>query len=66
MLLVWALLVEELSPGLSAFYATALLVVILLTQKPLIAMFRGQASARTRFRAGWHDLVDGLGSARAT
>ena len=39
-LLIWSLLVETLSPGLSAFYATVFLIVILLTQKPLTAMFR--------------------------
>ncbi|HEY2561657.1 MAG TPA: TRAP transporter permease [Caldimonas sp.] len=58
--LVWALLVEELSPGLSAFYAAVLLVVILLTQKPLIAFFRRQTLQRAVFRAGVDDLVDGL------
>ncbi len=61
-LLIWVLMVEHLSPGLSAFYATALLIVILLTQKPLLAMFRGEASPLARFRAGWNDLVDGLGT----
>jgi TRAP transporter 4TM/12TM fusion protein len=61
-LLIWVLLVERLSPGLSAFYATALLIAILLTQKPLIAMFRGEASPLSRLRAGWNDLIDGLGT----
>ncbi len=59
-LLIWALLVEELSPGLSAFYATVALIVILLTQKPLLALFRGQREVAKRFRSGWNDLVDGL------
>lgn len=58
--LVWALLVEELSPGLSAFYATLLLIIILVTQRPLIAYFRRQALHRAVFRAGFDDLVDGL------
>ncbi len=61
-LLIWVLMVERLSPGLSAFYATVLLIVILLTQKPLLALFRGQPEIGARFRAGWHDLVDGLGT----
>jgi TRAP transporter 4TM/12TM fusion protein len=61
-LLIWVLLVEHLSPGLSAFYATALLIVILLTQKPLIAMFRREASPLSRFRTGCNDLIDGLGA----
>ena len=61
-LLIWVLLVEHLSPGLSAFYATALLIIILLTQKPLIAMFRNEVSPLLRLRAGWNDLIDGLGA----
>ncbi len=61
-LLIWVLMIEHLSPGLSAFYATTLLIVILLTQKPLIAMFRGEAASLARARAGWSDLVDGLGT----
>ena len=59
-LLIWSLLVEELSPGLSAFYASVSLVVILLTQKPLLAWFRGQANPAARLREGWVDLVQGL------
>ncbi len=59
-LLIWSLLVEELSPGLSAFYASVSLVVILLTQKPLLALFRGQARPWSRMREGWIDLVGGL------
>jgi TRAP transporter 4TM/12TM fusion protein len=59
-LLIWSLLVEELSPGLSAFYATLSLIVILLTQKPLLALFRGEAHPLQRIRQGWTDLVEGL------
>ena len=34
--------------------------LILLTQKPLLAFFRGQALSFAVYRAGWDDLVDGL------
>ncbi|MGL6165308.1 MAG: TRAP transporter permease, partial [Aeromonas veronii] len=34
--LVWCLMVERLSPGLSAFWGTVMLVIILLTQRPLL------------------------------
>ncbi|HKW79570.1 MAG TPA: TRAP transporter permease [Casimicrobiaceae bacterium] len=61
-LLIWVLMVEHLSPGLSAFYATVLLIVILLTQKPLIALFRRQSVPWSRLRGGFSDLVDGLGN----
>ncbi len=59
-LLVWCLLVENLSPGLSAFYATVLLMIILVTQKPIIARFRRQPLTPAVMRAGVDDLVDGL------
>jgi TRAP transporter 4TM/12TM fusion protein len=57
--LVWTLMVERLSPGLSAFYATALMIFILLTQRPLIAAFRG-AGASGAFARGLGDLREGL------
>lgn len=58
--LVWCLMVEQFSPGLSAFYATALMIVILLTQRPLFALFRGQGEFGAAFRRGFDDTVDGL------
>lgn len=60
--LVWFLMIERYSPGLSAFYAVVLLIVIILTQKPLKAFFRGlQASERAAaMREGGQDLIVGL------
>jgi TRAP transporter 4TM/12TM fusion protein len=58
--LVWCLMVELLSPGLSAFYATALMIVIVVTQRPLFALFRGQAERGAAWRRGLLDLRDGL------
>ena len=58
--LVWCLIVELLSPGLSAFYATALMIVIVVTQRPLFAFFRGQAERGAPWRHGLLDLRDGL------
>jgi TRAP transporter 4TM/12TM fusion protein len=58
--LVWCLIVELLSPGLSAFYATALMIVIVVTQRPLFALFRGQADRGAAWRHGLLDLRDGL------
>ncbi len=58
--LVYFLMIEQKSPGLSAFWATTLLFAILLTQKPLKAMFRGESDAANNFMAGVRDLVDGL------
>jgi TRAP transporter 4TM/12TM fusion protein len=60
--LVWFLMVERRSPGLSAFYAVCLLIVIILTQKPLKALFRGLRSGEVlaNLRDGVSDLLAGL------
>jgi TRAP-type uncharacterized transport system fused permease subunit len=58
--LVWCLMVERLSPGLSAFYATALMIAILLTQRPLMAAFRGSRDFGAATSQGIADLRDGL------
>ncbi len=43
--LVWCLMVEELSPALSAFWAIAVLIVLMLTQRPLVRLLRGEGAA---------------------
>src|SRR5690606_32613614 len=60
--LVWMLLVEHRSPGLSAFYAVLLLIVIMLTQKPLKVWFRRMQNAEVRAaaREGWDDFIHGM------
>jgi TRAP transporter 4TM/12TM fusion protein len=58
--LIWCLMVEQLSPALSAFWATMFMVFIILTQKPIIGMLRGQAAVGADFLAGCKDLIDGL------
>ena len=58
--LVWNLMVEHLSPGLSAFYATVTLIGIVLTQRPLKAFFKGQSSLKEYWLRGFRDLRDGL------
>ena len=58
--LVWALMVDRLSPGLSAFWAASYMVFILLTQRPLMAMFRGESKLATDIKEGFADLIDGL------
>ncbi|WP_457808927.1 TRAP transporter permease [Kushneria sp. EE4] len=61
--LVWCLMVERLSPGLSAFWATVLMMVIMVTQRPLSAFFRGRLALGENLRQGvldlWSGLVDG-------
>lgn len=58
--LVYFLMIEQKSPGLSAFWATALLFVILLTQRPLKSIFRGENETVNAFKAGVGDLIQGL------
>jgi TRAP transporter 4TM/12TM fusion protein len=57
--LIWCLMVEELSPALSAFWAIAVLVVLMLTQRPLILMLRRQTLGDAWHR-GWRDVIGGL------
>ncbi len=59
--LVWALMVDRLSPGLSAFWAAAYMIFILVTQRPLMAIFRGEGTAfMANVKAGLTDLIEGL------
>lgn len=59
-ILVWCLMVEELSPGLSAFYGTCALIFLVATQRPLIAFFRGQKNWLEPFKAGLVDVCEGM------
>ena len=58
--LIWNLMIEELSPALSAFWATTFLVFILLTQRPISAWFRGHSDLANELQQGFHDLKTGL------
>ncbi|CAM5206256.1 hypothetical protein CDEN61S_00272 [Castellaniella denitrificans] len=58
--LVWNLMVEQLSPATSAFWATVFLIFILVTQRPLIAWFRGSRDLAAPLRQGISDLLSGL------
>jgi TRAP transporter 4TM/12TM fusion protein len=58
--LVYFLMIEQKSPGLSAFWATALLFVILITQRPIKAIFRGESEMADSFKEGLNDLTHGM------
>jgi TRAP transporter 4TM/12TM fusion protein len=58
--LVWCLMVERLSPGLSAFWATAFMMFILLTQRPLRVFFENSGDYMAEARRGALELLDGL------
>lgn len=58
--LIWCLMVEELSPGLSAFWGTVALMVLVATQRPLTAFFRGDRRLAPHWRQGGVELFEGL------
>ncbi|THD72500.1 MAG: TRAP transporter fused permease subunit [Bradyrhizobium sp.] len=61
--LIWCLMVEEMSPGLSAFWGTLFLIFIMVTQRPLVAAFRGEDAFVTRLHEGFDDLISALQNA---
>lgn len=58
--LLWCLMFEGMSPALSVFWATTTTIGILLTQRPLIALFRGGRNIAAAVRQSVGDLIDGL------
>ncbi|MDG9760570.1 TRAP transporter permease [Pseudomonas sediminis] len=59
--LVWCLMIERLSPGLSAFWGSVMLIIILLTQRPLLSWMRRDGSHdHGTFIDGVVDLREGL------
>lgn len=57
--LIWCLMVEEMSPSLSAFWAITVLIALMVTQHPLVAMFR-KLPAGSAWITGWRDVVGGF------
>jgi TRAP transporter 4TM/12TM fusion protein len=57
--LIWCLMILELSPALSAFWAIVIQVALMLTQRPLIDWFR-KAREPGMWRRGVDDVVMGL------
>ncbi|MBO6521325.1 MAG: TRAP transporter permease [Rhodospirillales bacterium] len=59
--LIWCLVVERLSPSLSAFWASILMLVILVTQNWLKSIFRAEGGAMMDYmRQGVIDGLEGL------
>ena len=59
--LVWCLMIERLSPGLSAFWGSVMLVLILVSQRPLLGWMRGDGGVtHGSFFDGLIDLREGL------
>ncbi|MDO4431340.1 MAG: TRAP transporter permease [Lonepinella koalarum] len=59
--LMWCLMVEQMSPGLSAFWGTVTLGFILITQRPLLSFFRkDNGNKLVLVKQGMQELIDGL------
>jgi len=58
--LVWCLVIERFSPGLSAFWASLIMLAILLTQRVLKAMMRGEGELGRRFLDSLGDIWLGM------
>ena len=58
--LIWCLMIEELSPALSAFWATISLLALMASQRPLIALFRRAGGAGRELRRGLVEIFEGL------
>lgn len=59
--LMWCLMIERMSPGLSAFWGTLVLGAILITQRPLLSFFRAESTSKLSLaKQGLHELVEGL------
>jgi TRAP transporter 4TM/12TM fusion protein len=61
LVLVWCLMIERLSPTLSAFWATIAMIVIILTQGPIVAVLRAGGDGPTGAAVG--TSIDGVGTA---
>jgi TRAP transporter 4TM/12TM fusion protein len=58
--LIWCLMIEELSPALSAFWATAMLIVLMATQRPLTVLFRKKRFSLNELSRGFSEVSHGL------
>jgi TRAP-type uncharacterized transport system fused permease subunit len=58
--LMWCLVVERLSPATSAYWATVLMIFILLTQRPIKGFFRKMQGDEFSFKRGYTELIDGM------
>ena len=58
--LVWCLMIEELSPALAAFWATMILILLMLSQRPLTLWMRKQRVTGKDLRNGGQALIAGL------
>ena len=58
--LMWCLVVERFSPSLSAYWATMLMIFIVVTQRPIKGFFRKMKGDEFSFKRGFDDLIQGM------
>ena len=59
-ILIWCIMLERLSPTLSAFWAAIAMITVSLTQHPLKALFRKTGNIAAEFRHGYDQWVQGM------
>ncbi len=61
-ILMWCLIVERFSPGLSAFWATVFMIFIVLTQRPISVFFRDSLHPLNipAWKQGFDECIHGL------
>ncbi len=58
--LLWCVLIERLSPALSAFWGTMAILFVILTQEPLKNYFRGEAWTNSHWSVGFRAALSGM------
>jgi len=58
--LIWCLMIERFSPGYAIYWAILALAFVMLTQRPLMVLFRRQSGYQAAFRRGLDELIAGL------
>ena len=59
-ILIWSIVIERLSPALSAFWAAIAMIIVTLTQHPVKAFMRGSGEYGKAFKIGVCDWVQGM------
>jgi TRAP transporter 4TM/12TM fusion protein len=60
-ILIWCIIVERLSPALSAFWATMSMILVALTQHPIKAIMRGEGGELgAAFARGVSEWIEGM------
>ena len=59
-ILIWCLMIEKFSPGLSVYWATIAMIIVQLTQHPLKVFFRKQSDYIKALKKGGSEFTQGM------